>query len=313
MATWPRMVRLRTGSSGSGLSTLGDDVERDVGHRQHPAAARRAGRPATSSAATGSPPSSLDQAGEQQVADGVPGQRRRCRRTGAAAASATCWVRSSSPASAASAIRRSPGGRTRQLAAQPAAGAAVVGDRHDGGQLGGDLAQRAPAPPRARGRRRGRPPGAAAAAGRGHSRPRSRWRRPRRRRPRRPAAGRAPRPSRRCGACRRCSRPRGSGSACPRGGSRGDQHAQHLAVAVEELRRRPPGRARSRGPAVLARCAGAARGPSAGWAGSGSRRPGRRPPGGRTCSRSDAPSRAAAGCPRRGERVLASWPAARAR
>ena len=78
------------------------------------------------------------------------------------------WPHSLSLHSAASAIRRSPGGQHPELVAQPAARAPVVGDGDDGGDLVGDVAQRG---------ERGGQAVAAAEGGDdrpGHSRPRSR-------------------------------------------------------------------------------------------------------------------------------------------
>ncbi len=114
------------------------------------------------------------------------------------------------------AIRRSPGGSTPNSRAQPARGTAVVGHRHDGRQLVGEVAQRLqgggqPVAP-AQGHDRGRAlipapgPGArwsACAPGGACQQP--------------PPAPRSSPPS---GACRRCSRPRGWRSACPPAGTR---------------------------------------------------------------------------------------------
>ena len=61
----------------------------------------------------------------------------RCCRT-----SRQVWPHSLSSHSAASAIRRSPGRQDVELLAQPAAGAAVVGDRHDRGDPVGHEPQR---------------------------------------------------------------------------------------------------------------------------------------------------------------------------
>ena len=213
----------RAGSAGP-VRRLGLDRRAVRRTSAAPGPARRAAGPTQSRPATGVA-EQLPQRDDQQVADGVPVQRaRRCANR--------CWstsrqVRphSSSPHSAASAIRRSPGGSTPELASQPAARAAVVGDGHDGGGLVGDLAQR---------RERGGEPVAAAerddarkssgsvvavpsavtrAPGRGATTVAST---PCVAQPAPPA----PRPSPRCGACRRCSRPRSSRSACPRAGSR---------------------------------------------------------------------------------------------
>ena len=139
---------------------------------------------------------------------------------------------SSSPQSAARAIRRSPGGRQPSSCAQPAGRTAVVGDGHDRGEPVGHAAQ---------GRERGGQavPAAERHHGRAHvdhrpplqpdGRPRLAGGLIRARGPgagrwsaaRRPAAdGRAPRRSRCCGACRRCSRCRWWRTACPPAGSR---------------------------------------------------------------------------------------------
>ena len=102
------------------------------------------------------------------------------------------------------------GRQAAELAAQPAARAAVVGDRDDRGQLGRSRAAARAARRPGRGRRRARPPGRAV-VGRGRRRSLATQVAvddAGRRRRRRAAAGRAPRPWRRCGACRRCSRPR---------------------------------------------------------------------------------------------------------
>ena len=123
-----------------------------------------------------------------------------------------CWStraqvppHSSSPQSAAERLPQVAGRQAAELLAQPARGAAVVGDGDDRGQ-----ARRRPgaAPPGrrpARGRRRARRRLARRARS-PHSRPRSRWSA----RASSPSgaqpARRSPRSSRRCGACRRCSR-----------------------------------------------------------------------------------------------------------
>ena len=129
---------------------------------------------------------------------------------------------SSSPQSAARAIRRSPGRQAVELVPEPAGGTAVVGHRDDRGELVGDPAQRGQRGgqavaaaegdhPRAAGPERWRRP-----AGAAHSRPRSRCSTvvgdPGRSQP----AARTPRPSPCCGACRRCSRSRWWRTACPR-------------------------------------------------------------------------------------------------
>ena len=82
-------------------------------------------------------------------------------------------------------------------------------------------------------------------------------------------------------------------------GVAGADDLEQLGVAVEELRRRPAGPARSRGPPRPHRSGRAAPGSRTDSAGTGHRRPGRRRPAGRTCSRTTRPSPAAPAAPSR--------------
>ena len=209
---------------------LGLDVQRLAGHRQHPAAA--AEQPATSSsAATGSPsdlsspassrlptawPASAPVAAEpvlqhRRVGHGAaPARRRRPARPApsagrrAAAAPSSRRSRPDEPPSSAtvttavtsaSVSRRSAASEACRPWPPPSATTAAAGGV-DG--LPGALA----------------PPGLPVLLT-----PRSRCATSSRR-PSPTSRGRSPRRSRRCGACRRCSRPPASGSACPRAGSR---------------------------------------------------------------------------------------------
>ena len=113
----PRWWRPRPGRGRGDLGRVGrvapDDVGLDVerlgGHRQHPAARAEqpAGGPARRRVAE-----QLQQGDEQQVADRVPGRAARRRGTGAGDLAPRYGPSRSSPHSAASAIRRSPGGST---------------------------------------------------------------------------------------------------------------------------------------------------------------------------------------------------------
>ena len=178
-ASWPPRpgrapVRPSLGSAGSSPTTVGLDVERHGGHRQHPApGAEQPGRPSR---------------GRRPGRRAAPTGRRSagCRPRGRPASPSPanrCCSRSAPGAAplvvAAQRGQRHPQVTRRQhaeLGAQPAAGAAVVGDRHHRGELGRSTQPQ-------RGQRRGQPVPAAerdthariaVTAGR-HSRPRSRW------------------------------------------------------------------------------------------------------------------------------------------
>ena len=148
--------------------------------------------------------------------DGVAGRGDPSPRNGAGRPRLQSRPHSSSPQSAARAIRRSPGGRQPNSSRSRPARPAVVGDGDDRGEPVGDPAQR--------GQRRRQ---AVAAAQRddprrrGHSRPRSRWL----------TCTSTPRSVSRAAEllgdrdaavlAARAARPRASGSACPPGGSPG--------------------------------------------------------------------------------------------
>ncbi len=212
-STWPRTVGQRVGVGRVEAADLGGDVERRERHRQHPAR-RPSSRPTQSSAATGSPSSS---------------QRPTISRLPIAWPCISPWpgepvLQHPGPGVAPLVVAAQRGQRHPQvagrehaeLAAQPARRAAVVGDGDHGGQVVDDEVVR-------------RAGGARAARRRGRARPRGRRRTGRGRASssaslpaqvavggagvearRRAAGGRSPRSSRRCGACRRCSRSRPS-------------------------------------------------------------------------------------------------------
>ncbi len=145
---------------------LGHDVERDRARREHPA--HDAEQAADEVEGPHLVAGALRQAGEQQVAHGVPGER-------AVAREAVLEQRLPGAAPVVVAGQRGErhpqvAGRERvELAAQPAARAAVVGHGDDRGEPVGGPAQRLQA---------GRQPVTAAEgdhAGGVHSRPRSRW------------------------------------------------------------------------------------------------------------------------------------------
>ena len=204
--------RRASGSAGSSAAHLGRDVQRRQRHRQHPAAGRRAaGRPSR---------------GRRRGRRAAPTARRSAgcrprgraarprRRTGAGAPAPRCWPQSSSPHSAASAIRRSPGGRTpnspRSRPDEPPSSATVTTAVRSStsGRTAAQRRQRRGQPvPAAEGDDRGSVAGACGHVTPGPGRGGWRWRRsPRVAQP----ARRSPRSSRRCGACRRCSRRRRS-------------------------------------------------------------------------------------------------------
>ena len=201
-------------------------VQRYRGHRQHPALGRSS-RPTQSSPATGSL-EQLPERDDEQVAERVPAERPVAARTGAAARRARSGPTRSSPHSAASAIRRSPGGSTpsssRSRPDEPPSSATVTTavTWSVTWRRAVSVAAR-PWPPPERGddrRRLTRAPGRGARRG-GHPVGGA-------------AARRPPRPSPPSGACPRCSRPRWSRSASPRAGSPGDRLHQ-VDDPVEEL------------------------------------------------------------------------------
>ena len=198
-----------------------------------PGPAAPSSRAASSSAATGSPRISISPA--SRGCRPRARRARRCRRTGAGTPSAHSGSPSPSPASAASAIRRSPGGSRpssrRSRPDDPPSSATVttavtsVVSRRSAVSV---ACRPCPPPERDRlGSTLTRAPGRGA-------RPSPPCR------PRRRAAGRVPRRWRRCGACRRCSRRRASGTACPRAGSR-RRSAAAARGSGRGTPRRPPG------------------------------------------------------------------------
>ena len=216
---WPRSrtgresVRTRAGSSGSSRST---SATRSSGTgligSTRPTAPTRS---ATIAKRRDRILQLVHQAGEDQVADRMSGQRAAATEAVLEQVGTTSPRRVVSPASAVRAIRRSPGGSNAQLAADAAGRPAVVGDGDDRGELAGELPQRGQrgvqaVPPTQRHRAQatlfthGRGPGGRRWLGRP-------W----------PSTGRrAAGPSRPSDACHRCSRPRASDSACPPAGSR---------------------------------------------------------------------------------------------
>ena len=113
-------------------------VQRHRRHRQHPALGPE--QPADEVEPADGVAEQLPEGDDEQVAEGVPAERSRRRRTGAAARRARCWPHSLSLAQRG---QRHPQVARRQdaeLVAQPAGGAAVVGDRDDRGDLVGDAA-----------------------------------------------------------------------------------------------------------------------------------------------------------------------------
>ena len=257
----------------------------------------------------------LPQRDDQQVADGVAAQVARRRRTGAGPPRLQVRPQSSSPHSAASAIRRSPGGSTpnspRSRPLDPPSSATVTT------AVSSSVPGAAP-------ERRGQ---AVAAAERDDRRagceldgcPRSLApqvavddagldavaHEPR---------GELPRPSPRCGACRPCSRRRPSRTACPRAGSRrrdqsraarrtgrGSSSAPGWAEHVVADRGVEPGAAAQLGDPVRVGQEPAVE------------RPCRRRPAGRTCSRRHHASPAGVGSTGVGERLLDLRRAARGR
>ena len=278
IATWPRMVRVRSGSSGSTLSTR---ATRSSGTSAIGSTRPRApsSSPRSSSAAHRVAAVELGQAGEHEVADRVTGEHSR-------AAEPVLEQAGHRLGALALAGQRGQGhpqvaGRQHgHLAADAARGAAVVGDRDHGGHVRRD-------PPPGRQRRRQTVPAAerdhpaAAALPAHYSRPRSRWR---------ATAAMPSADSRRANssaiATLRCLPPvqpdREGQVALALAPVAGHEQPQHVGVAVEELLGVVLAEhvvAHVRGPA---RCAGAAPAPSAGWAGTGRRRRGRRPAAGRT-------------------------------
>ena len=122
----------------------------------------------------------------------------------------------------------------------------------------------------------------------------SRWKTLRRRR-RRPGDPAAPRPARPSGVAPRCSRRRWSGRTSPRARTPARARARRSTT----LSRKPGsrvGRARTRAPGSSSPLRGRSSRPSRGWAGSGSRRRGRRRAGCRACSRTTRSRSASTGC-----------------
>ena len=206
-STWPRTVVSLSGSSSRPRTSARMSIGvRAIGSTRPLAPSSR---PTQSRASTWSPSSSHSPTISRLPTTWPrisPSPAKRCWSTRAQVS--PHW---SSPHSAASAIRRSPGGSTPNSPRSRPRRPAVVGDRDDRGQLVDGEVVDQPAQRRQRGVQavaaaerhhrlcavaphvtpgpgRGAPPG-----------PRARGR---------PAAGRSPPTSRRCGACRRCSRSR---------------------------------------------------------------------------------------------------------
>ena len=255
-ATWPAHRGDAVGPCRVGAAHLGHDLQRLGRHRQHPAAGAEQPADAGPAPATGSPSSSLSRraAGCRPAWPAsapsppnrccrtsrhrlAPVARRRPARPGPSAGRPAAGRRAPRAAGRSSRRRRptvttavmSVGRRSRSAAArrQPVPAA----ERDDAGSAARPGAVPSLLPPQV----------AVHDAGRRTPSPRSQPRR-------------APRPSRRCGACRRCSRPPASGSACPRAGSPAPISCEQLGVAVEELAgallaqhvvARPPGPGRS--------------------------------------------------------------------
>ena len=215
--TCPRIVRVRAGSSGSKRSASADEVQRDAGSSAAPGRPRRpAGQRApgrsTGSVSRSSRPVSM------RLPTGCPASTpvppRRC-----CSSSAQACVLGVVAGQRGQRHAQVAGRQHLELAPDAAGRAAVVGDGDDGGEVVGDAPQRrqrgVQAVPAAE---RDRAHGPVAATGRPvHSRPRSRCTTvvstPIAAQPVGEFLARSP-PS---GACRRCSRRRGSGSACSRG------------------------------------------------------------------------------------------------